>query len=273
MSGCKKNKNKGFTLMEVIAALIILILSSNLVLASVASIQQMRLQQCAQIIKSQCESTRELAKSRGTNAELLVTKVEGGFQITVAGDNVLTETQLVNCGNASLFYKKAGMEGESQLGVSNSSDPTEIIADTIKIVFAGGSGDIIGQPILDYIILANGSKNQKLLFQQNGGLVYYDYDSEYWRPNDADGGRIKIELPYFTQETVGKRAVLVATGDTIQPEFAYNAQYVKVSGIYREKQPSDKPYVIVFELKDPYTTTWVDGTTDPKVLEWVIVQS
>lgn len=265
-----QNKNKGFTLMELVAAIVVLALMSGLTLAAIASIQHTKVQHCAQTLKSKCEATREIAKSRGTNAELSITVVDEGLLLVVSGNNLLTEETTIDCKNLTLFYKKTGPNKEQKLSVVDNPGANGTTIGTISIVFSGENGNIINQPAIEYIVLSNGSKNYKLIFKHNGGLVYYDYEADGLVSNNNSADKIKVYEPYFTKDVINGRAVLIANGKNQQPEFAYNAQYVRVKGEYRASAASDIPYTIIFELKDPYSTTWADGTTEPKTLEWII---
>ena len=269
MPACKKNRNKGFTLVEIISALAILILLGGLVLTSVSSVQHARVQHCAQIVKSRLESTRDLAKTRGTNVALSITKMKGGFKLTVSGDNLLDESTILECPNTSLFYYETGSRAEKQLGV----DDAEGIDGTLVFIFDGGTGDMIGSHVLDYFIFANGSRNYTLAFQHKGGMVYYDYEVDEFPYNTIapECQSIVIDVPYFVQEAEQDKTILVFTGTTLQPEFIYDSKHVKIGGIYRATDPSEEYYIITFNLKDPSTMKWADDTTEQKKLYWRIV--
>ena len=259
--------------MEIVSAFVILMLICGLTIGSTTAIQQSRLRHCVETVKLKCEEARELAKMRGENAYVDIAKVEDGVKITVYGENILREETIVSCGRVELFYKKGGTDTPYQLGVVNSSDVAASITDTLTIAFSGGDCSIISRPMIDCIIFANGSKNHTLFFQRKSGAVLYEHEVDLLQPEQSlPGTKTMVTIPSFTERTDNDgRVVLIANGKTLQPQFAYDATYVKVSGVYRAKESSASPYVIIFELKDPYSTVWADGTSGQVRLEWIIV--
>jgi prepilin-type N-terminal cleavage/methylation domain-containing protein len=264
----RNNSTKGFTLIEVVVALGILVMLSGFVLVSISAIPQARMREYAETMKSEFELTRNFAKTHGGNATFIIKKVDEGLEISRVGKNLTTETQLFEDHNLALFYKESGDETEYELNVSDADDVEEA---TLRMTFSQTNGEIIGPHLLDYIIISNGSKNFKFFIKQSSGMIYYDYelDEEQWVGNVISDEIAAIKLPKFVENGTFKDSVQISwTGTSMQPELSYDARNVRISGEYRAIETGQ--YTITFSLKDPYSTCWADGTKADIVLTWEI---
>jgi type II secretory pathway pseudopilin PulG len=266
-----KNRTKGFTLIEIVIALGILIIISGLVITTITSIHQARMRHVAQIIKSEFELTRNFAKTHGGNIDFMLKKTAEGILVVRTGETVITEETLLEDKNLSVFYKETGNDKEYQLGVKDAND---VVDGTIVMTFSQTQGAIIGPNMIDYIVVSNGSKNYKLIIKQDAGMMYYDYELESANMNEnvVDNKIIYVTQPSFVRNGALVNTVAIQyTGSSVQPELSYDARYIKIGGVYRAIEPKDE-YVITFTLKDPYTTKWDDGTVGPKTLVWAITK-
>lgn len=285
-----KNKKKGFTLIEIVVALGILVMIGGLTLTSLSAIPKTRMKQTAQTIKTEFESTRNLAKTHGGNAMLSISDTDEGILITrtsteTKGDGtlktVIDKESVIEDKELILMFKRTGDDNEYVLG-KDDSDGDGIVDSKLSIEFSQTNGSIIGPDMLDYIILSNGSKDYKLVIKQVSGMIYYDYeinDGDILE-NTVNTNAIVVDLPMFVDEngilTDGGLTdshdpiVIKYSGKSEQPEFSYDARYIKISGVYRAIE--EGTYTVTFILKNPHTTTWNDenATTEPKTLVWYI---
>lgn len=264
----KKNKNKGFSLIELITALGIIALLSGFAITSILVIPQARMRETAQTIKSEFELTRNFAKTHGGEATFKIAKIDGGLQITREGKNIITESYTIDDKELTLFYKETKSQDEYELGVKDADDVQNA---TLEMRFSQTDGAIIGPHMLDYIIISNGSKNFKFIIKQSTGMMYYDYEIEQseLEGNMINGTKTTVQVPTFIQGKELKTEVnMTYTGETLQPELNYDARNVKLGGVYRAIYGGT--YSITFTLKDPYSMIWSDGTTEPKTLTWKI---
>lgn len=263
-----KRNNNGFTLIEVVVALALLILMGGFAISSISSVSQARMRESAQMLKSEFEVTRNLAKTHGGQAVISIKKVQDGLLITRTGQNLTTDEIVINDKEIALFYKLTGDDEEYHLGTHDSSEVTN---SELIITFAQTNGEIIGPHMLDYIILSNGNKNYKLLIQQKSGMMYYDYevDVNTWDGNEENAETAVITIPCFIINGIFCDTTTIDwTGSSVQPELSYDARNIKIGGVYRAVDPGT--YTITFTLKDPYSTVWADNTTEPKTLVWEI---
>lgn len=275
-----KNRKKGFTLIETVVALGIIVVLSGLTITTISAISQAKMREVAQTIKAEFETTRNLAKTHGGDAEFAITKTDDSIIITrtqqIGTDPTKWPKEEIEFAdeNISVYYKKTGdAKPDYELGVDRDSSVTN---NTLRMTFSQTQGSIIGPNKLDYIVLSNGSKNYKLIIKQSTGMMYYDYEiDEAEVKGNALNGEIKeIQLPTFIQkgEFLTNLPDFKKTGETIQPELNYDARYVRISGVYRAKDPDPNGYQIIFSLKDPYTTVWAGGGTEDKILTWYIAE-
>jgi prepilin-type N-terminal cleavage/methylation domain-containing protein len=263
-----KRNNHGFTLIEVVVALALLVLMGGFAISSLASISQARMRESAQTLKSEFEVTRNLAKTHGGQAVICIQKVQDGLLIIRTGQNLTTDETSINDKEIALFYKLTGDDEEYQLGINDSSEVTE---STLMVTFAQTNGEIIGPHMIDYIILSNGNKNYKMIVQQKSGMMYYDYeiDEDTWEGNEEHTETAVVAIPRFIiNGTLCETITIDATGSSVQPELSYDARNIKIGGVYRAVNSGT--YTIIFTLKDPYSTIWADNTIEPKTLVWEI---
>jgi prepilin-type N-terminal cleavage/methylation domain-containing protein len=263
-----KNRN-GFTLIEVVVAIGILAMLGGFVIASLSAIPKAKMKETTQIVKSEFELTRNFAKTHGGDAMFSISKTDDGINVCRTSTSVLYEESRIKDPNLCVFYKLTGDDNEYNLGVS---DADGVENATIEMTFSQTEGAIIGPHMLDYILLTNGTKEYKLIIQQKTGMIYYDYELD---ENNAVGNQIVSEIisvapPYFIvkgafYETINMDFI----GTSLQPELKYDARYVRIGGVYRAIERGS--YVIVFTLKDPYSTAWADGfAEDSRTLIWKI---
>ena len=268
----KKNKNstKGFTLMEIITALGIIVILGGLSITTLSSISQARMRDFAQTVKSEFETTRNLAKTHGGDAEFSLTKTENGAVITRTGANLTKEEKSLKDHNLAIFYYKTGDATPYELGVSDAPD---VVDGTLTMTFSQTQGEIIGPHKLDSIVLSNGSKNYTLVIKQKTGMMYYDYELEEYNidENVLNENVIMVSIPTFVYKGEFRDTLppFKKTGSTIQPELNYDARYVRISGVYRADVTGK--HEIVFSLKDPWATDWADGSDADKTLSWEII--
>lgn len=261
---------KGFTLIEIVIALGLLVMLGGFAITSLSVIPQARMRESAQTIKTEFEVARNFGKTHGGDSLFAIQKVEDGLLITRTAENGRDEEILIDDKEIQLFYKPLGEDDEYQLG---REDAPTVYDARLEMKFAQTTGEIIGPNKLQYIIISNGSKNFKFIFQNSSGMMYYDYEvEEDWVLDEQNvEGVTVIKQPTFIYRGDFYETVTVKyTGSSVQPEINYDARNVKISGEYRAVVPGT--YQIVFKLKDPYKTYWegTGGSTTDIVLEWVI---
>lgn len=271
-----KNKTKGFTMVEVVIALGILVILSGFALTSISSISQTRMKQFAQTIKSEFELTKKMAQTYGGgSSSFTLVDTEDGLIVRrtfVPGIGSSTiEEKALDDPKLTLTYKRTGERPELQLG-DVLDDGTTV--SELQFSFAQSTGEILGPDLIDYIIISNGNKSYKLIIKQSTGMMYYDYEikgmniGENIAPESAD--QKVVQIPSFAKPVDGTGILVMRrTGATIQPDVIYDAENIKVSGMFRAINATDEPYEIVFTLKDP-NAQWADNTRDPIVLQWKI---
>jgi type II secretory pathway pseudopilin PulG len=264
-----KNTKMGFTLIEIVVALGIIVILSGLTITTISAIPQARMRGFAQTIKSEFELARDFAKTHGGQAEFSLKKTDDGIVVSRTGENLIPEEQLLKDGNLVLFYKETGNDKEYELGIDDASD---VFNNTLTMTFSQTQGAIIGPHMIDYIVISNGSKNFKMVIKQSTGMIYYDYELEgnALEQNIVNNDTTTVKIPTFVLKGAFVDTVEVGfTGSSVQPELNYDSRYIKINGVYRAVNPGT--YEIVFSLKDPYSTTWSDGTIEDKKLIWKIV--
>lgn len=263
-----KNKNKGFTLIEIVVALGIIVVLSGLTITTLSSIPQARMREYAQTLKSEFELTRNFAKTHGGDAEFSLIKTDEGVLVKRTGENLTTEESLLKDGNFALFYKLTGDDTEYELGTIDADDVTDA---TLTMTFSQTKGALIGPHMVDYIIISNGSANYKFMLKHATGMIYYDYELEEneLKDNVVNNETLSINIPTFIDHGMFVETMEVEfAGTSVQPEINYDSRYIRISGVYRAIEPGT--YKITFSLKDPYSTTWSDGTVEDKYLYWSI---
>lgn len=256
----RKNRNKGFTLMEVVVAIGLIAILSGLVLTSLSAIPQAKIKSTANIIKSEFVLSRDFAKTHGAEAEFSIKKTDDGIEIIRTGKNLKTETTTIDDGT-DIFYKLTAEDDVFQLGKDTVHARNGLqaikITDTLTMTFSQTNGAIIGPHMLDYIIVTNGNKSYKLLFVQKTGDIYFDYDVDMntFQGNKVDDNTKVVKMPTFMINGINYQTVeLKHTGETLQPEIIYDPTYIRISGVYRAIDRGE--YQVSFFLKDPYKTEW-----------------
>ena len=261
---------KGFTLIELVVAIGLMVVLGGFVIVSMSVVPQTRMREAAQTIVSEFELTRNYAKTHGGNAMLTLEKVDEGLKIIHSGQSITTEETLIEDRNFTLYYYDTKTKKEYELGKKG---PQDVIKKTLQMEFSQTEGSIMGPDLVDYIIISNGSKNYKFIIQQDAGAIYYDYELE----NDMIGeneikAKTTVQKPSFVLNGAFTNSVIVLSpdpnGQAIQPEIKYDAKHIKIGGEYRAVH--EGTYTITFELKNPYSTTWPDGSTDIITLVWKI---
>lgn len=256
----RKNKNKGFTLIEVVVAIGLIAILSGLVLTSLSAIPQARIKSTANIIKSEFTLSRDFARTHGAEAEFSIRKTADGIEIIRTGKNLKTETTTIDDGT-DIFYKLTAENDVFQLGKdtvhSRNGQAAVKITDTLTMSFSQTNGEILGPHLLDYIIVTNGNKSYKLLFVQKTGDIYFDYDVDMSTldKNVIDDSMTTVKMPTFMVDGLPVHTIeLKHSGETLQPEIIYDPTYIRISGVYRAIERGE--YQISFYLKDPYNTRW-----------------
>jgi len=258
-----KNKKKGFTLIEIIVALSIVVMISAIVIASTSSVKKANIKQFANTFINEIEATRAIARTHGGDAKVVLTQGDKYFSITRSSVSSLNNTEEFKDSDFVLIYKRTGVSDEKELASG----------ETLTFSFAQTEGSIIGPDYIDYFILTNGSKDYKIILKHSTGELFYDYeiDNASLETNaNAGVATTSVVKPSFVVNGIFVSTFpdITYTGKAEQPEFSYNATYVRISGVYRAIEKGT--YTIVFSLKDPYTTEWEDGTTDNVTLTWTI---
>ena len=256
----RKNRNKGFTLIEVVVAIGLIAIFSGLVLTSLSAIPQARIKSTANIIKSEFILTKDFARTHGAEAEFSIKAIDDGIEIIRSGKNIKTETTTVDDGT-EIFYKLTDDDNVYQLGediVHTRNGLVNItITDTLTMTFSQTEGSIIGPHMLDYIVISNGNKSYKLFIVQKTGEIYFDYDIDLntFEENVIEDSSRVVEMPTFMINGITYQTVeMKYTGETLQPEIIYDPTYIRISGVYRAIERGT--YQISFYLKDPYKTEW-----------------
>lgn len=278
----KKNKNKGFTLVEMLVAVAILLAIATLSISTMNAIGTSRMRANAEVIKSTIALASDYSKTHGGNTYVSVIKNYNGLQIvetsTAArkddGTRVDKNISETNIDDKALvvYYKLIGDTTEYQLG---QNDAPGVSNGTLQFQFSDVTGEFVGSYYVESMRLANSNKEITLLFDIKGGSVLFDYEK------GAD--KIQNPVPSAHSKTVAMPTFVVGgksyhtislkyDADKIQqPELAYDSRYVSLSGIYRAKDVNEDPgYKIVFSLKNPHSTMWEDGQVYDYVLTWYI---
>lgn len=256
----RKNRNKGFTLMEVVVAIGLIAILSGLVLTSLSAIPQAKIKSTANIIKSEFVLSRDFARTHGAEAEFSIKKTSDGIEIIRTGKNLKTETTTIDDGT-DVFYKLTSDDNVFQLGKDTVHTRNGLqaikITDTLTMTFSQTDGAIIGPHMLDYIVITNGNKSYKLLFVHKTGDIYFDYDVDMntFQGNTIDENTTVVEMPTFMIDGLPTHTVeMKYSGKTLQPEIIYDPTYIRISGVYRAVERGE--YQVSFFLKDPYKTQW-----------------
>ena len=258
----RKNKNKGFTLIEVVVAISIVALLSGFVVVSSFVVPQMKMKQTAQTFKTEFELAKEYAESHGGITQFSIKRTINGAEIAtvgVEGDKLVDldngdNKKLIDDASLEIRYLRTG-----------AGDPQTLEYDeSLTFEFSQTEGSIIGPDLVDYIILDNKSKEYKFFVEHETGTLYYDYElgDDYAIKNDINTMSSEgIKTPTFVKDgKVYEGDILTLSrdpnGKTIQPEINYDSQYVKIGGAYRASDIGT--YEITFILKDPYETKWAE---------------
>ena len=282
-----KNKKAGFTLVEILIAVAILVMMATVSITTVTMINQARVKKAATAVVSYFNLTKDFAKTHGGNATFELERTKEGLTISRKSykmdkgerKEIVDETESINDRTIKVFYKMTGDSKEYELNTIEVAGGTEDPANgVIQMTFYQTTGEIIGPHKLDYIIISNSSKTYKLLIKQATGQIYYDYEVDEDKLNVSNDEIKRVPLPTFIFEGVNtadeitlhlKESSGSKTGfETIQPDLNYDSHNVKIGGVYRAAAPGE--YTITFTLKDPYSTTWDDDgyTTTEKTLTW-----
>lgn len=278
--------SKGFTLIEIVVSIAIIALLAGLVIGSLTVIPQTRMKGYAQTLKTEFELTRNFAKTHGGESVIEIEKVKDGIKVTrimtrtgtnlADQSNVQSEEQLLDDFNLELYYYVTGDSYQYQLG----KDDHDLIKANkkIRMEFSQTDGSIIGPDLLDSITITNGAKSYTFLIRQVTGMIYYDYEIEegQYEGNvvNVNNSATLVAAPTFiVNGKIEMTATIPWTGESVQPEMLYDSTKIKIAGEYRAKDKNTREkefYTIIFVLKDPYSTTWADGSVDPKTLQWKI---
>lgn len=280
----KRNKNKGFTLVEMLVAVAILLAVMTLSIATMSAIGTSRMRANAVTIKSTIEVARDYAKAHGGNTYLTLTKNVNGLQIvetsTAArkddGTRVDKNIGQTNIDDKSLivYYKLVGDNAVYQLGVNDAPD---VRNSTLYFQFSDRTGEFVGTYYVEYLLLKNSNKEIKMLFDIKGGSIVFDYEkgAENIQIPTSNANSKTVPMPTFVYKGKAYHTISVPydANKIQQPELAYDSRYVSISGIYRAKDVNEDPgYKIVFSLKNPYSTKWEDGQVYDYVLTWYITE-
>lgn len=280
----RQNKNKGFTLVEMLVAVAIMIAVATLSISTISAIGSAKLRSNTETFKSTIEAAREYSTAHGGNTFVSVIKTQNGLQIvetsTAArkddGTRVDKNINEVNLNDKAMnvYYKLVGDATEYQLG---KSDADCVNNGTLQFQFSSLTGGFVGSYYVDSMRFENSNKDYTLLFSVKTGAMAFDYESDADKIVNKPGAESSksIEMPTFVVGGKAYATYSMPFNDKIQqPELAYDSRYVSISGIYRAKDVNEDPgYKIVFSLKDPYTTKWADGQIYDYVLTWYITQT
>lgn len=264
-----KNKNQGFTLIEVVVAIGILAMLGGFVIVSMSVVPKARMRELAQKVKSEFELTRDFAKTHGGDATFSIEKTDIGVIIERNSKTVKDEKIEIKDADLAIYYKWTGDSTEYELGYK---DKSLVENDKLEMKFSQTTGSILGPHYIDYIELTNGTKAYKFYIKQETGMIYYDYEiSDGYSGNKILNKEPKvIKLPSFIERGVDGHPTteIKQSGTTVQPEISYDSRYIKIGGVYRAKDIGS--YKITFSLKDPSVTIWESGDKEDKTLEWKI---
>lgn len=278
---------KGFTLIELVVVIGIIVLFCGFSIITIATIPQTRMKKFAEEIKYNFELARDFSKTHGGTISLYIKKTNDGLELVrdVRESNkhsdyqIKSETIKISDSKIELFYTETNGDGNSvRLG---SEDKNQL-----EFQFSQTDGTLIGPDFVDYMTISNGNKTYKLVVVQRTGQLYFDYeiDDQYFEQNaGANDTIIEVELPCFIDKQQKTYTSFWMDSDsektTYQPPIRYDSRYVKISGVYRATGPkSNGMYVIYFDLKDPNGCKWkLDGAptdasdyTSTKTLQWNI---
>lgn len=285
---------KGFTLIELVVVIGIIVLFCGFSIVTISTIPQIRMKKFAEEIKSNFELARDFSKTHGGTISLYIKKTDDGLEMvrdvreTNKRDDyqIKAETVKISDNKIELFYFETGKpedEEPKRLGDGGKNE--------LEFQFSQTDGSIIGPDFLDYVIISNGNKTYKLIIMQRTGQVYFDYEMQdnYVEKNDgASDTKVVVDLPVFNDKQNASVGVINAVYmmerkdglSTLQPPIKYDSRYVKISGVYRATDANPhEPYIIYFDLKDPNGTEWntsptaqdPDAKTSTKILKWNIV--
>lgn len=261
---------KGFTLIELVVVIGIIVLFCGFSIVTIATIPQTRMKKFAEEIKYNFELVRDFSKTHGGTVSLYIKKTDDGLELVrdVRENNkhadyqIKSETIKISDNKIELFYAPTDAEGDPiRLG---DDDKT-----SLEFQFSQTDGKIIGPDFVDYMTISNGNKTYKLVVVQRTGQLYFDYeiDDKYAEQNaGASDEIVEVELPCFIdqqQKTYTSFWMQKVSGQTTyQPPIRYDSRYVKISGVYRATDPNEEGmYVIYFDLKDPNGCRWALNST------------
>lgn len=282
-----KNK-KGFTLIEVVVALGLLVMLGSFTLATLSSVPQFKIKRYAQDIKTSFELTRNYAQTKGGNAVFELDLIDDGISIkqylgkqaepgvAEEGTKLNIEETVIKDKTVFVYYKMTGDDKEYALGYNDHS----LIDNNnprLTMEFSQTKASVIGPHLLDYIRIANGSKSYKLYIQQTTGMIFLDSEVN---ENEIIAGNKIAATEYITVDrpTFIQNGLLVEDGVALkfkegfsqQPELNYDPKHVRISGSYRAEEKGT--YRICFSLKNPYEARWKDGTASDIWLTWYITE-
>lgn len=268
-----KNKNAGFTLVEILIAMAILVMIVGLSITTISLISQSRAKKTVTTVISSFEMARDYAKTHGGDAMFSIHKVDDGIELIRTSKTVVDENVFIEDKTLKVYYKLTNDDNEYELG---ENDATSVTDSTLQMTFRQTTGAVLGPHMVDYLIFSNNSKTYKLLIKQSTGMIYYDYEIENDHLNENNKDIISVKLPSFIQDgynTTDEVTVYLEKKDddkyaTVQPNLNYDSRYIRISGVYRASTPGE--YIIIFSLKDPYSTQWegTAGDTSEKQLVW-----
>lgn len=285
---------KGFTLIELVVVIGIIVLFCGFSIVTISTIPQVRMKKFAEDIKSNFELARDFSKTHGGTISLYIKKTDDGLEMvrdvreTNKRDDyqIKAETVKISDNKVELFYYPTDSAADSdpiRLGENEKKE--------LEFQFSQTDGSIIGPDFLDYIIISNGNKTYKLIIMQRTGQVYFDYEmkNDYTEKNEgATDTKVTIELPEFNDKHNASVGVINGVYmmekkdgmSTLQPPIKYDSRYIKISGVYRATEANPhEPYIIYFDLKDPNSTQWdasptaqdPEAATSTKILKWNII--
>lgn len=278
----KKNKNKGFTIVEMLVAVAILMAIATLSISTMNAIGTSRMRANAEVIKSAIEVASDYSKAHGGNTFVSVIKNYNGLQIvetsTAArkddGTRIDKNIGETNIDDKALvvYYKLVGDTTKYQLGVN---DADGISNGTLQFQFSDRTGEFVGSYYVESMTLVNSNKEITLLFDIKGGSIMFDYEKgadKINNPVPSTNSKV-VSMPTFVYGGKAYHTISVPydPNKIQQPELAYDSRYISLSGIYRAKDVNeDLGYKIVFSLKNPHNTMWEDGQVYDYVLTWYI---
>ena len=161
----KKNKNKGFTIVEMLVAVAIMLAIATLSISTMNAIGTSRMRANAAVIKSTMELASDYSKTHGGNTFVSIIKNHNGLQIvetsTAArkddGTRVDKNIAETNIDDKSLvvYYKLIGDTTEYQLGVN---DADEVPKGILQFQFSDVTGEFVGPYYVESMRLVNSNK-------------------------------------------------------------------------------------------------------------------